>query len=720
MLFPVLVVLLLLCMATCTMNFAYADEFEVTSEFDSTDITSDLAQMSDLNGNAYNAEDYQKSADGTPRLYNFIEYAFSKYAQENDYFALYVYIYNPTGDAISTSSKYNTINVSTYYADDADENGYKPATNYGIFDLIYCSSTDDNLFYKFKVNDDKGIFLSRNLSNVSASRQYDVAALNLNYPGKGISDVNVGITFLFSGFSAGCGSETSTLACISKGLETISLDVHHTYYRITDAINEDGNNTQDTLNSVYFAVPNYYIENYGKLQKVHYEWEEYRTLPVYIFSDKDCYDILSNWVGRVLNQDIDASIIYTNSSESLECGYNVDVDFLRQQFSNAHEVLESIESTLSYNYFMAYLFYTGYLTSDGSVPWADEYTLDGNVLLDYMVEYSKTHNVINDLCNQELSDSTDYYNVNENGQIVINYNGVDVTLNCNLFTNDIDSDRISDGFNLGYNENEIDAGDTFDLFAYKENTNFWKMLFGKHTYDNLSSCNIKAIEAVTDKVSSSNLGSICDKYYISASDKDEFFDVCTTAAAEDSTVYVFHFAVTDYSARRLKVSCPSSSGAYDDLVYEDGAWTQIGFLRNKAAVASQQTVFLNFQIIDLTFNKNNVYTVIPVVSTPIDIISDVTPPVEDYTAGTAFKSWIDSLKDDASSIWDKIVAVLKMLGVIAIGVVAVAVVVAIIVLICKLAYQASVSKNLRRRERLYDKQNKSTKANAKGRINDDK
>ena len=35
----------------------------------------------------------------------------------------------------------------------------------------------------------------------------------------------------------------------------------------------------------------------------------------------------------------------------------------------------------------------------------------------------------------------------------------------------------------------------------------------------------------------------------------------------------------------------------------------------------------DFDIIQLTFNKDGVYTVIPVVASPIDIVNDITPPV---------------------------------------------------------------------------------------------
>ena len=46
------------------------------------------------------------------------------------------------------------------------------------------------------------------------------------------------------------------------------------------------------------------------------------------------------------------------------------------------------------------------------------------------------------------------------------------------------------------------------------------------------------------------------------------------------------------------------------------------------AYVAQQSVFFDFDVIDLTFNKDGVYTVIPVVSDPIDIVNDLTSPTD--------------------------------------------------------------------------------------------
>ena len=46
------------------------------------------------------------------------------------------------------------------------------------------------------------------------------------------------------------------------------------------------------------------------------------------------------------------------------------------------------------------------------------------------------------------------------------------------------------------------------------------------------------------------------------------------------------------------------------------------------AYVAQQSVFFDFDVIDLTFNKDGVYTVIPAVSDPIDIVNDLTSPTD--------------------------------------------------------------------------------------------
>jgi hypothetical protein len=51
----------------------------------------------------------------------------------------------------------------------------------------------------------------------------------------------------------------------------------------------------------------------------------------------------------------------------------------------------------------------------------------------------------------------------------------------------------------------------------------------------------------------------------------------------------------------------------------------------------QQTVNLDFDIIDITFSNGAEETIIPIVSSPIDVIHDATPPV--YTQSDKEPNW---------------------------------------------------------------------------------
>ena len=56
----------------------------------------------------------------------------------------------------------------------------------------------------------------------------------------------------------------------------------------------------------------------------------------------------------------------------------------------------------------------------------------------------------------------------------------------------------------------------------------------------------------------------------------------------------------------------------------------------------QETINLDFDIIDVTFSNGETNTVIPVVSDPIDVVPDATPPV--YTQSDKEPAWLKWLK----------------------------------------------------------------------------
>ena len=78
---------------------------------------------------------------------------------------------------------------------------------------------------------------------------------------------------------------------------------------------------------------------------------------------------------------------------------------------------------------------------------------------------------------------------------------------------------------------------------------------------------------------------------------------------------MFRFATSDYYSHDANIIQIGEGFLWSDKQTEGQAYI------------AQESVFLDFDIIQLTFNKEGDYTVIPVVSSPIDIVNDITPPV---------------------------------------------------------------------------------------------
>ena len=91
----------------------------------------------------------------------------------------------------------------------------------------------------------------------------------------------------------------------------------------------------------------------------------------------------------------------------------------------------------------------------------------------------------------------------------------------------------------------------------------------------------------------------------------EVYDDAVTVSGtgdEKERVVFFRFAVTDYFASEMEVVHGAPNVTHGEVY------------------AARETVFLDFDVIQLTFNDSGDLTVIPVVADPIDIINPITPP----------------------------------------------------------------------------------------------
>ena len=89
---------------------AFADSSDLA--FDSSPVMEDLADL-DLTG-------FTPDVTGQPRVLSFMEYSFSDNAFQRDYYALYIYVFNPRGKRFVGLTGANVVNMASEYA---TENG---------------------------------------------------------------------------------------------------------------------------------------------------------------------------------------------------------------------------------------------------------------------------------------------------------------------------------------------------------------------------------------------------------------------------------------------------------------------------------------------------------------------------------------------------------------------------------------------------------------------
>ena len=572
------------------------------SSFHDTNVLDDLLS-STVNGKPFDVRDYPFDETGEVQVISLIEYCYSYKANQRDNYGLYIYVYNPKGLNLSTDSKRNKIQMAVSY--DAEGN----PDDYEKFSLEYCSKVESgdykNLFYKYKVIDrkvDGKTFDQRVNSN---ERRYDISGIELAGHGSGIAtEYHVGTTYRFTGYAAGYGQNgntQSTLTCESEKLETISLSVKHTFFRSETSTLGAGH--QNQLDTVYFTVPKSYIEEYGKLQRIKAEWYEYKTKDILVTSNAAFYQAAKPYVGVPLASTPNK---YGQYEYVDDVGYSVAI--------GAGKAGDMYVAEWGWNlgtgYFhtptniLYYLFYVSDIKEYD--PYAKKVTSGGvesNELYEYIRSYNKSYT---------------------EGRLPVK-NG---SISADLFESDIDASRKMDNasgkIQMGYSYYDFDADlDLQVLSAWSENDpSFWDnwrhfglgaAFTGGPDEESRVVAPIQILQA--DDMEGSN-ATISERLLVNAKDVASIRETYAKATANDEVVVLFRVATSDYYSETATIIEPGAGFLGADKKYE-----------NQAYVASE-SVFFDFDIIQLTFNKEGIYTVIPVVADPIDAIGGITPPVD--------------------------------------------------------------------------------------------
>lgn len=599
--------------------------------YDKTNVLDDLKSAT-VDGEMFNLANYPRNPFGTPQVITFAEYCYSQYENGNGNYSLYVYVYNPALTEFSFISDRNKIEISSdfFYAGENGKIG--SVKDYTKFPLKFCSASTgeyENRFLKFRILDDANVLLKaeREHEKATGNRYYHIAGIELFEIGGDATtakDYWVNQYYQFSGYANGYGdSEKFPFQCDATGnAEAVQLDVKHTFYRTGSS--SKGENYQNQLDTVYFAVPKRLFDTYGKLQRIKAEWYEYKTKDYIVTSNSEFYNAVQSYLGKivpssngkvdtiepVLNDDIGYALangMKTISSwgnetfESAKWGWNLGVAIGIEDICDRLTLLFLTDNIDEYDPYEAEV----------------EGTVNGNELYERIRDYNKSY---------------------DTGRLSVK----DETVSADLFESDIDDSRKVDSaqgkIQKGYSYYDFDADtDLQKLVSWKdgdpsfwENWNefgFWDAIFGKIPSD--TGREISPIQVLKEQDLSGTDKEISERLLVNVKDVEDLKKTYNNAVSvnpldgEDEECYLvlFRFATSDY------YSAPAD-------IYKSDFW---GTVKQGQAYVFNESVFFDFDVIDLTFNKDGVYTVIPAVSDPIDIVNDGTPPIN---MGDKLPDWL--------------------------------------------------------------------------------
>lgn len=550
-----------------------------------------------LNGRSFDKADYTFTENRDTEILSFAEYGYSK-SDPSDY-ALYLYLYNPralkidiTGNRHSVSfsaGKGNIVKYDLAYVNQSTEEGY------------------EGMFFKFKVAPTAEKRTALLFSALDPDeRVYRITELELSVNGN-IRAFAVGMIFTYTGFAQGYGgvgaAPEGDLACKVDGFEDYAeLKVKQTVYR-PDGDYHEGKQSQ--LNSCWFTVPDEFFENNGALSAIVAEWYEYVTKPVLVTQQRELYDFLNTLHGGAMPKASEAGFGYMM--------YCVDVQdsklfgAIKQYYGHYYSNVDELEPS----YHWGDVLWNGGMKTgvDEEHPFAYDPTNPFSAI--FITEDYENCTISAERLENKLED----YSKELGGE---KYAG--------KFSAALFSDDVQTLHTFGYNHKEIRPDDPRKLFSNYTTKSTWEKFWGGYSVKQ----NLTVINAIAE-VSASDLDGtdteVAERLYINQNDVAALrVDFEETKKTKDHVI-LFRYGESNYYSIPT-ISATMYTGDMEASEFDDKLAEK--FLKNKKfdGFISQQTCYLDFDIISLKFKKGTVETEIGAVMTPQNVFSAVTPPLK--------------------------------------------------------------------------------------------
>ena len=570
--FNLIFIAVLLLAAVLPPFGAFAEDVPITS-FDEHTIYEDL-QGAIILGKEFNIEDYPVSSTGAVQLLAFTEYSFSLKHEYQKSYGLYLYVYVPQGGIVD--SEKNEVTIADAY------NSYGEPSHWSDYKLQLLSKDATDVLYKFKVLDaDKEFTVTRIYNRVamsSSERRYDINGIELHFlENANATNFGIGGTWTITGFDKGMhdsSMEQSTLQSVATFQNTLKLDVHSTYYRTWKNI---VNTVGDQLSSVYFSVDNAIDKEYDRLYAIDFDTYKYLSSPIFCIYDK--------WYPGISNLFVDCDGVYKNlynqrtkAISEFENLPNADYTWLRWcNMDDASFAFYGNSSPYPPNDMYVYLDCLAWVLQTSN---ENDHKFTSEELLAYMTNFSNEFG----------------------GSVRGKYNSL-------LFSDRFYaplyaelSDKVFTGANIGRTITYDDSWPIDGSLTQYDFGDVLKLIF-EHTQDT-ADIDLKPIQEVTwSEIQYLTDEQISQRFFVAESDVPEFKYYVKNENAKNKSVYLFRYDMESF---------------YNDKLYAEN--------RGICGYVWQEPIYLDFDIISLTYEKAGVQTVLPVVSDPIDIIAGVEPP----------------------------------------------------------------------------------------------
>lgn len=322
------------------------------------------------------------------------------------------------------------------------------------------------------------------------------------------------------------------------------------------------------LQSVFFTIPDEYEEEYGELVKVSAVWEECLSKPILIINNSEIINDFQEALGKEVPTDFPYTFGYDFVVENVGfLGLNCTFNYLY----NPNNKIQGMIFDSSFDNFLI-------VTKKG------EYynNLINKLYLSYYSEDVFSDEDKEIVTREELESDLDKYKWADE---------CFVSINDTNFENPVEFDSVK-----------------INNFTYYRNSTFWELFnCGSFAKDKLDFTNLKKVNPNDLKTYFNE--EFKENYLVSSDFDAQKIRLMYTnnVLLSRGDMYALYFADTSYITHKIYM------------------FDSEGKLVDCDAMVVQPTAIRNFDFIDLTYNKNGVITIIPVVGSPQNTIPGITP-----------------------------------------------------------------------------------------------